>query len=116
MEEKRYSLDDIFSIIREATSDILGRAVTIVSEDKEGKEERTSMTLAEAVAMMVAHEMTWDMSRLSDASGKTMATKDEVVAAMKNNGYDEVAYPVYEHYGISIGMRGGRKSRRNRRR
>ena len=115
MESKRYSLDDIFSILREATADVLTRDVTIVSEDKEGNEERTTMTLAEAIAMMVGHEMTWDMSRLTDASGKTMATKDEVVAAMKNNSYDEVAYPVYEHYGIS--MRGGRRtSRRNRRR
>ena len=114
MEEKRYSLDDIFSILKEATSAVLVRGVTIVAEDEEGKEERTDMTMAEAVAMMVGHEMTWDMSRLTDASGKTMATKEEVMAAMKNNGYDEVVYPVYEYYGIS--MRGGRRSRRNRRR
>jgi hypothetical protein len=113
MEEKRYSLDDIFSILREATG-VLTKDVTIVSEDEAGKEERTPMTLAEAIAMMVGHEMTWDMSRLTDSSGKTMATKDEVVAAMKNNGYDEVGYPVYESFGIS--MRGGRRtSRRNRR-
>jgi len=115
MEEKRYSLDDIFSILKEATSAVLVRGVTIVAEDEEGKEERTDMTMAEAVAMMVGHEMTWDMSRLTDASGKTMATKEEVMTAMKNNGYDEVAYPVYESFGIS--MRGGRRtSRRHRRR
>lgn len=110
--EKRYSLDDIFSILREATSIFSHKSLTIVSEDEEGVEERTDMSLTEAIAMMVAHEMTWDMSRLS--SETTLATKEEVIEALKKNDYDEVAYPVYEHFGIS--MRGGRRtSRRNRR-
>jgi len=99
--EKRYSLDDIFSLLNEATS-VLQRQVTIVSEGEGSKKESTGMSLREAIAMMVAHEMTWGMSRLTDASGKTMATKEEVEAALNKNHYAEFVFPVYEYYGINM--------------
>jgi hypothetical protein len=111
--EKRYSLDDIFSLLNEATT-VLQRRVTIISEHETDREKSTGMTLREAIAMMVAHEMTWNASRLTVASGKTMATKDEVEAALTNNHYNEVAFPVYEHFGINM-RGGGRRTRRMRR-
>lgn len=117
MDEPRYSVNDIFSLLREATQ-VLSKPVTIHSETEEGEQTKTRMMLSEAIAMMVAHEMTWVDSRLS--SDKTMATKEEVIEAMKTNYYDEVAYPVYEHFGISMGTFGGKgksrthKSSRNR--
>lgn len=117
IEEKRYSLNDIFSILREATSVLAGKTVTISSEDDDGNLSETDMTLTEAIAMMVGHEMTWDNSRLS--SETTMATKEEVEQALKENYYDEVTYPVYEHFGIRLHRFGGggsrRKSRKHRR-
>lgn len=109
MDEKRYSLNDIFALLNEATS-VLQNSVQIVSEDEEGNRVRTDMKLNEAVAMMVGHELTWDMSRLS--SDTTMATKEEVIEAMKLNNYDEIAFPVYEHFGIR--MKGGRRTRKTR--
>jgi hypothetical protein len=117
IEEKHYSLKDIFSILREATSVLAGKTVTISSEDDDGNLSETDMTLTEAIAMMVGHEMTWDNSRLS--SDTTMATKEEVTQALKENYYEEVTYPVYEHFGIRLhgggARRKTRKTRKNRR-
>jgi hypothetical protein len=117
MDEPRYSVNDIFSLLREATQ-VLSKPVTIHSETEEGEQSKARMMLSEAIAMMVANEMTWEFSRLSSGD-KTMATKEEVVEAMKSNYYDEVAFPVYENFGISMSTIGGqgksrtRKSRRN---
>ena len=111
-DEKRYSLNDIFAILHECTQ-ILTNPVTVVSEDESGEESRTDMTMSEFIAMSVGHEMTWPMSRLTTADGTTMAKKDEVMEAMKENYFDEVAYPVYENFGIIQQRRGGkRKTRR----
>jgi hypothetical protein len=114
MDEPRYSVNDIFSLLREATQ-VLSKPVIIHSETEAGEQSKTRMMLSEAIAMMVAHEMTWEYSRLS-SDDKTMATKEEVIESMKTNYYDEVAFPVYEHFGISMSAIGGRtrKSRRNR--
>jgi hypothetical protein len=49
------------------------------------------MSIAEYVAMAVAHELTDNMSKFS-LSG---STKDEVIAAMKSSGYEEVVFPIY---------------------
>jgi hypothetical protein len=107
IEEKRYSLKDIFSVLREATSVLAGKTVTISSEDDEGNRSETDMTLTEAIAMMVGHEMTWDNS--------PMATKEEVTQALKENYYDEITYPVYEHFGIRLHGGARRKTRKHRR-
>jgi hypothetical protein len=113
-DEKRYSLNDIFSILHESLP-LLDRTVTVVAEDDSGKETRTDMLMSEFVAMSIGHEMTSPMSRLTTADGKTMAAKEEVIEAMKDNYFDEVAYPVYENFGIIQARRGGRRTRRNRR-
>jgi hypothetical protein len=110
--EKRYSLNDIFSILREATNVLSGKTVTISSEDDDGDRSENDMTLTEAIAMMVAHEMTWEHSRLS--SETTMATKEDVVEALKDNYYEEVTYPVYEHFGVRFHGGGKRKTRKHR--
>uniref|UniRef100_A0A6C0KZ53 Uncharacterized protein n=1 Tax=viral metagenome TaxID=1070528 RepID=A0A6C0KZ53_9ZZZZ len=111
-DEKRYSLNDIFSILHECTQ-ILNNPVTVVAEDESGKQNYTNMTMSEFIAMSVGHEMTWDMSRLTTGDGTTMAKKDEVMEAMKENYFDEVAYPVYENFGLIQPRRGGkRKTRR----
>ena len=116
IEEKRYSLKDIFSVLREATNVLSSKTVTISSEDDDGNRSETDMTLTEAIAMMVGHEMIWDNSRMS--SDTTMATKEEVTQALKETYYEEVTYPVYEHFGIRLHgvSRGGkRKSRKHHR-
>ena len=45
------------------------------------------------------------------ASEDTTAKKEDVIAAMKANYYDEVAYPHYEHVGIRMSMGGGKRLR-----
>ena len=95
MDEKRYSLNDIFGLLREATL-ILDKPVAVVSETPA---QPTKMLLSEYIAMAVAHELTSDTSRM--ASEETTASKDDVVAALMANHYDEVTHPNYEHFGIS---------------
>jgi hypothetical protein len=117
MDVKRYSLNEIFGFLREATL-ILDRPVTVISEDDDGIQMRTPMIMSEFIAMSVAHQLTSDASRM--ASEETTASKADVIAAMTVNYYDEVAYPNYEGFGISYGhaagsMRSRRKTRRIRR-
>jgi hypothetical protein len=104
MDEKRYSLNDIFGLLREATL-ILSKPVAVVSDTTK---EPTKMLLSEYIAMAVAHELTSDTSRM--ASEETTASKEDVVAALTANHYDEVVHPNYEHFGISWPGAGGRSS------
>jgi len=107
MDEKKFSLDDIFAILRESTV-ILSKKVTVVYE-KDDVQEKQDMLLSEYIAMSVASELTNEHSRVIMSEKKS-----DVIAAMKKNYYDEVAYPEYEHFGIL--MKGGsRKTRRSRR-
>ena len=107
MEEKKFSLDDIFAIIRESTV-ILSKQITVVYE-KDEKQQKQDMLLSEFIAMSVASELIGEHSRVIASE-----RKEVVIAAMKKNYYDEVAYPEYEHFGII--MRGGsRKTRRRSR-
>ena len=108
MDEKKYSLNDIFALLNESTQ-VLFKNVTVIHENKDETEERQEMMLSEFVAMTVAHELIWSQSRLAFDEDK-----DLVIAAMAKNHYQEVAYPNYEHYGIIL--RGGsRKTRRRSR-
>lgn len=112
MDEKRYSLNDIFGLLREATN-ILSKPVAVVSDTTK---EPTKMLLSEYIAMAVAHELTSETSRM--ASEETTASKEDVVAALTANHYDEVVHPNYEHFGISwtgTGGSGRRKKRKTRR-
>jgi hypothetical protein len=111
MDVKRYSLNDIFAILNEATQ-ILQKEVTVVSEDLSGNNLRTNMMLSEFIAMSVATQLTDIHSRV--ASDDTTASEDDVISALKANYYDEKTYPIYKGFGII--MRGGRKTRRNKRR
>jgi hypothetical protein len=104
MDTPRYSLKDIFGLLQEATL-TLQKPITVVEDDK-----KTEMTLAEYVAMAVAHELTDDMSKFAPSG----STKEEVIEAMKANGYEDIAFPVYEQFGVI--MRGGLKPRRQSRR
>jgi len=114
MDEKNYSLNDIFALLHEAIPLLGSKQVTVVSGEESDVE--TSMSLAEYVAMSVANELTSDSSRL--ASDEPLAKKADVEAAMKQNYWDEVAYPNYPYAGLI--MSGGnqkqkRKTRKTRR-
>lgn len=108
MDEKKYSLNDIFGFLREATQ-VFTKPVTVIYEDENGKNHEEPMVLSEYIAMSLASELTSDMSRM--ASENTTAKKEDVIAAMKANYYDEVAYPKYENFGIHMSMSGGGRSR-----
>jgi hypothetical protein len=115
MDEKRYSLNDIFAILHETTALLFGdRMVTVISEDETETQIRTPMSLSEYMAMTVAHELISDSSRL--ACEDFTASKTDVEAALTANYFEPVAFPNYEHYGIAFGSSGGRrKTRKNRR-
>lgn len=108
MDTPRYSLNDIFGLLREATL-ILDKPVIVISETEAGVETETPMLLSEYIAMSVAHELTNESSRM--ASDTTTASKTDVISAMKANYYEEVAYPKYETFGIR--MRGGSRTPKN---
>ena len=109
MDEKRYSLNHIFGLLREATL-ILNKPVAVVSDTTK---EPTKMLLSEYIAMAVAHELTNETSRM--ASEETTASKEDVVAALTANHYDEVVHPNYEHFGISWTVSTGGRKRKTRR-
>lgn len=114
MDEKRYSLNDIFAILHETTAIFGDRMVTVISEDETEKQVRTPMSLSEYMAMTVAHELIDESSRL--ACEDFTATKTDVEAALTANYFESVAFPNYTHYGIAFGSSGGkRKTRKNRR-
>jgi hypothetical protein len=105
MDTPRYSLNDIFGLLREATL-ILDKRVTVIAETETGAETETPMMLSEFIAMSVARELTDISSRM--ASETTTATKEDVIEAMKANYYEPVAYPVYEGFGVR--MSGGSRT------
>jgi len=109
MDTPRYSLNDIFGLLREATL-ILDKRVTVIAETETGAETETPMMLSEFIAMSVARELTDISSRM--ASETTTATKEDVIEAMKANYYEPVAYPVYEGFGIR--MSGGSRTPKSR--
>ena len=109
MDEKKYSLNDIFALLNESTQ-VLSKTVTVVHENSDEVQEKQEMMLSEFIAMTVAHELVWTGSRLGFDENK-----DHVIAAMAKNHYDEVAYPNYEHYGIILRGGGSRKTRRRSR-
>jgi hypothetical protein len=106
MDEKRYSLNDIFGYLREATL-LLSKDVTISSENDSGQVAKAHMLLSEYIAMSLASELISDTSRM--ASEDSIAKKDDVIAAMKANYYDEIAFPNYE--GVGLLLTGGSSSR-----
>ncbi len=105
MNTPRYSLRDIFGFLHEATALLEAKTVTVVDDDN----VKTEMTLRDFVGMAMAHELTSETSKMA---GGDMATKEEVTEAMKANHYDDVAFPVYEYFGLI--MSGGRKARNTR--
>ncbi len=68
---------------------------------------KTEMSIAEYVAMAVAHELTDNMSKFSPSG----STKDEVIAVMKSSGYEEVAFPIYTQFGTNMSDGKKRKTR-----
>jgi hypothetical protein len=110
MDEKNYSLNDIFALLHEAIPLLGSKQVTVVSGEESNI--KTEMSLAEYVAMSVAHELTSDDSRL--ASDEPMAKKADVEEAMKQNYWGEVAYPNYTYMGLI--MSGGKRSVTNKKR
>lgn len=110
MEDKKYSLNDMFGFLREATL-VLDRPVTVSSENTGEKEKQTKMLLSEFIAMSLANELVSEESRM--ASSETTASRSDVITALAANHYEEVVYPNYTHFGIT--MSGGRKRRTRRR-
>ena len=84
----------------------LEKPITVV----DGDEKKTDMALYEYIAMAVAYELTDTMSKFAPSG----STKEEVIEAMTANGYEKIAFPVYEQFGVI--MHGGRKTRRQSRR
>lgn len=109
MDEKRYSLNDIFGYLREATL-LLSKDVTISSENDSGKVEKAHMLLSEYIAMSLASELISTTSRM--ASEDSIAKKDDVIAAMKANYYDEIAFPNYEGVGLLLTGGSGSKGKK----
>lgn len=113
MDDKKYSLNDIFGFVNEATQ-ILSRPITVVSE-KGDTQVKTDMLLSEYIAMSIGNELISSTSRM--ASSDTTVSKEDVIAAMTANHYGEVAFPNYDHFGIIMNRsRGGkRRTVKNRR-
>ena len=104
MDEKRFSLNEIFVLLRETNILFTDKPVTLLSEDETGKQTSIPMTLSNFITMNIAHQ-------LVDSFG---VDKSEVISAMSTAGYEEDAYPNYEHYGIRFSRGGRRKvTRRN---
>lgn len=97
---KEYSLNDIFAILRDATLN-LHQNVVLSTEDKDGKDIEIKMELPDYIAMSVGYQI-HNTTNSGDA-------KDDVINAMANAGYEEVAYPNYESFGIRM-VGGKRKS------
>ena len=100
MDEKRFSLNEIFVLLRETNILFTDKHLTLLSEDGEGNKSSIPMTLSDFITMNIAHQLVNDG-----------LDKEEVIAAMSNAGYEENAYPNYEHYGISFPLRGGRNGK-----
>lgn len=96
--DKRYSLVDIFNTLKEANTLYEDKYVCVTSENKGGDEITTAMTKAEYIAMSVAHELISPYSRL--ACEHFTAKKKDVEAAMKEAGFDPIAYPNYSCFGL----------------
>jgi hypothetical protein len=111
MDEKRYSLNDIFGLLHEST--VLLGAKTVKISSGNSTITSTTMSLAEYVAMSVASELTSPTSRM--AAEEPMATTETVEAAMANNHWSEISYPRYNHVGLTLGGAKKRKTRRTRR-
>ena len=98
MDEKRYSLNDIFGILNESFA-FLDYNVECCHEVDE-KTVDTPMKLGEFIAMMVATELTSNYSRLACPS--FTAPKKVVIEAMKANYFKPVAFPNYESAGVNM--------------
>jgi hypothetical protein len=96
--EKRYSLVDIFQMLKEANFLFEDTQIKVASDGESDNEIITHMNKSEYIAMTVAHELTSAYSRL--ACNSFTAKKKDVIEAMREAGYDKVAYPNYESFGI----------------
>lgn len=102
MDEKRYSLRDIFAILNESFLIFHNKNVIVVSENDDGDEIKTDMSLSEFIAMSIAHELVDNYSRL--ACEEFTAKMENVIEAMSEAGFDEVAHPVYKCFGVIMRM------------
>lgn len=93
--EKRYSLVDIFNILKQVNHPYERKDVTVISESF-GEDEETVMTKSEYIAMNIANELITDESLL--ASEQFTAKQKDVEGAMKQAGFKAVAYPRYDKY------------------
>lgn len=98
MDEKRYSLADIFRILKEVNIIFEDSVVCVTHENDDGDEVTTAMSKAEYIAMTVAHELISPYSRL--ACSEFTAKKKEVEKAMAEAGFDKIAYPNYSCFGL----------------
>jgi hypothetical protein len=105
MDAKEYSLKDIFAILRDATINLHNKNVVLVTEDKDGKDIEIKMELPDYIAMSVGYQI-HTTTNSDDA-------KDYVIAAMAAAGYDEVAYPNHESFGVRM-SRGDVKVKKSR--
>ena len=102
MDDKRYSLNDIFSILRECTIVCSHKIVTVVADtnnDGTPSGEHVNMTLQDFIIMTVADELTNERSRF--ASDTVTVPKELIREVLENVGCIE-AYPVYENYCVKL--------------
>jgi hypothetical protein len=98
--EKNYSLKDIFQILRDATSSLYEKKLFLVTEDKDGNDIEIEMNLPDYIAMSVGHQI--------HTTTNSDKIKGEVIDAMTAVGYDDPdAHPNYESFGIR--MNGGKR-------
>jgi len=91
--DAKYSLKDIFAILRDATINLHNKHVVLVTEDKDGKDIEIKMELPDYIAMSVGYQIHTTTNSDVDKA------KDDVITAMAAAGYDEVAYPNHESFG-----------------
>lgn len=98
--EKNYSLKDIFEFLRDATLSLPKKKLFLVTEDKDGKDIEIEMNLPDYIAMSVGHQI--------HTTTNSDKIKGEVIDAMTAVGYDDPdAHPNYESFRIR--MNGGKR-------
>ena len=104
LEKKQFSLNDIFVLLRETNVIFTDKPVTVLSEDENEERVETPMMLSNFISMNIAHELvnSFDIK------------KSDVIAAMSGVGYEEIAYPEYEHYGVVFRLAGGKKGKKGK--
>lgn len=100
MDEKKYSISDVFQIVgRSAGLYFHGRTAQVVGDNN----KTTTMDLGDFVLRAIAEEI-----------ANRWATPEEVTAVLEEGDYEKDVFPTGEMGGLARISGGGRRSRRSR--